>query len=472
MSGTYGMRCCRCGTSCGGLNFPFRGWKDSFYEGGFRAIGILHAPMLRSLPGSTYDGVFSLVDWWATLVDTALSLDEPDVRLSALVMLRKRGLLPQLAWCGGGGEAGGASACATATGPIDSLSHWHYFARSESSATSSTFNSLHPEAQSPLSGVGKVSSTSLPRHSPAEPLLREVGGEASPSLLQASTRSLDSPAHPINSPSPRSEILLAGFASDRSSAAIRVGALKLLVGRWGSPLWCDLNASGYSPVYPAPSGEPSALGGEGGVVCTDLQRSNHVGNSASDVPAEAQMWQPVLEWRTDPDPTSNASADAARQLRVMEAHSRSLDLPVLSPRLDARGDLPRNPTLLTTPADMRMSALDTTLPTTYKPLTPPRLHDSPETDDTRTASRQSAGTGGAADPCFWEGLEVQLYDVVADPREMTNLAGERPADVKRLMGRLVWWNSSRVQSIHRPEDPAGERRAKDTGCWQPWRTYT
>ena len=30
MSGTYGMGCCQCGTSCGGLNYPYRGWKDSY----------------------------------------------------------------------------------------------------------------------------------------------------------------------------------------------------------------------------------------------------------------------------------------------------------------------------------------------------------------------------------------------------------------------------------------------------------
>ena len=32
MSGTYGLGCCVCGTSCGGLNYPYRGWKDSFWE--------------------------------------------------------------------------------------------------------------------------------------------------------------------------------------------------------------------------------------------------------------------------------------------------------------------------------------------------------------------------------------------------------------------------------------------------------
>ena len=34
MSGSYGLGCCNCGTSCGGLNYPYRGWKDSFWEGG------------------------------------------------------------------------------------------------------------------------------------------------------------------------------------------------------------------------------------------------------------------------------------------------------------------------------------------------------------------------------------------------------------------------------------------------------
>ena len=46
MSGTYGMECCKCRTSCGGLNFPYRGYKDGFYEGGFRGIGLVWAPAI------------------------------------------------------------------------------------------------------------------------------------------------------------------------------------------------------------------------------------------------------------------------------------------------------------------------------------------------------------------------------------------------------------------------------------------
>ena len=34
------------GTSCGGLNYPYRGWKDSMWEGGFRGHGFVHVRAL------------------------------------------------------------------------------------------------------------------------------------------------------------------------------------------------------------------------------------------------------------------------------------------------------------------------------------------------------------------------------------------------------------------------------------------
>ena len=75
----------------------------------------------------------------------------------------------------------------------------------------------------------------------------------------------------------RNEILLAGIDSDQKGAAIRVGDLKLLVGSWGSPLWCDLNVTGLSPAAPAPSGSnPSAPGGLGGLLCINLGGNNSV----------------------------------------------------------------------------------------------------------------------------------------------------------------------------------------------------
>lgn len=319
--------------------------------------------------------------------------------------MRKRGLLPQQAGRGGGSAR--ANACGTASGPIDSVSHWHSIARSRPSAT---------------------------------------------------VRTVDGPVDYIHSASPRSEILLSGFASDRSSAAIRVGPLKLLVGRWGSPRWCDLNTSGFSPLYPAPPAEPSAPGGEGGVVCADLLRSHRIDSRRpSAAPLNVPIWHPALDLRTDPDPALKADADAALQLRIMEAHSRSSDLP----RSYSYQRL--NPTFLTDLADVRTRALATTLR---------HQHDAFGTDDTRTGSTRSAGSSGAADPYHWEGWDVQLYDVVADPRELANLAGQRHADVTRLLDRLLWWNMSRVQNMHRQEDPAGRTLAKVTGCWQPWRTYS
>ena len=110
--------------------------------------------------------------------------------------------------------------------------------------------------------------------------------------------------------------MLAGIDIDKKGAAIRVGDYKLLVGDWGGALphrdphidslqngatihkpgeaanrhrghpiklvltcsavravdtWCDLNLTGFSPVFPAPvvKHEPP-IGGLGGLVCVTL----------------------------------------------------------------------------------------------------------------------------------------------------------------------------------------------------------
>ena len=57
-----GMGCCNCGTSCGGLNYPYRGWKDSFWEGGFRGIGFVHSPLIKQT-GVTYKPILHVSDW-------------------------------------------------------------------------------------------------------------------------------------------------------------------------------------------------------------------------------------------------------------------------------------------------------------------------------------------------------------------------------------------------------------------------
>ena len=83
MSGSYGLGCCNCGTSCGGLNWPYRGWKDSFFEGGFRGIGFLHSPLLTTAAGFRYDPIIWVGDWYRTLVSAALSNDTPAQRTVA-----------------------------------------------------------------------------------------------------------------------------------------------------------------------------------------------------------------------------------------------------------------------------------------------------------------------------------------------------------------------------------------------------
>jgi hypothetical protein len=57
--------CCSCGTSCGGLNYPYRGWKDSFWEGGFRGNGFVHSPLL-AVSGYTYSHLLHVSDWFVT----------------------------------------------------------------------------------------------------------------------------------------------------------------------------------------------------------------------------------------------------------------------------------------------------------------------------------------------------------------------------------------------------------------------
>eukprot|EP00039_Didymoeca_costata_P002585 m.61271 g.61271 ORF g.61271 m.61271 type:complete len:595 (+) comp11392_c0_seq1:355-2139(+) len=103
MSGTYGLGCCNCGTSCGGLNYPYRGYKDSFWEGGFRGNGFVHSPLLPSGAGETvYTPLLHVSDWFRTLLYAAISNENPETQNVTL-----HGLEPLLQ-----------------AGPIDSVNHW------------------------------------------------------------------------------------------------------------------------------------------------------------------------------------------------------------------------------------------------------------------------------------------------------------------------------------------------------------
>lgn len=47
-----------------GNNYPFRGAKGSFYNGGVRAVGLVHSPRIPySIRGQSYNGLLHITDW-------------------------------------------------------------------------------------------------------------------------------------------------------------------------------------------------------------------------------------------------------------------------------------------------------------------------------------------------------------------------------------------------------------------------
>ncbi len=92
---------------------------------------------------------------------------------------------------------------------------------------------------------------------------------------------------------PRTEVLLAGIDSDKRGAAIRVGNYKLLIGDWGVDTWCDLNRTGFSPVFPAPpTAKPPSEGGGGfgGLVCVTLNGTTGLGNQHLQADGTPKDW--------------------------------------------------------------------------------------------------------------------------------------------------------------------------------------
>jgi hypothetical protein len=50
-------------------NYPLRGGKGGYFEGGVRVASFVHSPLLpAAVVGSTLDVTISVADWWATFV--------------------------------------------------------------------------------------------------------------------------------------------------------------------------------------------------------------------------------------------------------------------------------------------------------------------------------------------------------------------------------------------------------------------
>ena len=53
-----------------GNNYPLRGGKYTFWEGGVKGIGFMASPLLKDAE-KTYDGLISGVDWYSTIANLA-----------------------------------------------------------------------------------------------------------------------------------------------------------------------------------------------------------------------------------------------------------------------------------------------------------------------------------------------------------------------------------------------------------------
>jgi len=55
----------------GGYNWPYRGHKAGLWEGGVKAVGFLHSPLLFGAAGRAYTGLLHVSDWLPTFVNLA-----------------------------------------------------------------------------------------------------------------------------------------------------------------------------------------------------------------------------------------------------------------------------------------------------------------------------------------------------------------------------------------------------------------